>query len=186
MLAVYRIIIVLCGVVAFMPISKGMAQDASVLHMPKAYVSAFLDRHSLGLNDNNVELKPVVGSAAVGYWIRDGIGVELEAGFGVSDDSVGRLDVDHVSTLGASLRLESPPISRFAAYALFGYVRTSYDADTDDASSSVSLPGGRMVLGVTYMLTPKLVLDTAFTHHDYDKEVRINSFRLGVRFDLGS
>ncbi len=171
---------------ACMPVSNAMARDTSHPGLPNTYISAFLDRHSLGLNDNNVELKPVVASAAVGYWLRNGIGVELEAGFGVADDSVGSLDVDFASKLGVNLRLESPAVSRFAAYALVGYVRTSYDATANDVSTSVSLPGGRLVAGMTYILAPKLVLDAAFTHHDYDQEVRINSFRLGVRFDLGS
>lgn len=153
---------------------------------PGVYLAAHLDRHSLGEADNSVELRPVVGSASVGYWVKLGIGLELEAGVGVVDDSVGSLDLDFKSHLGVNLRLESLPVSRFAAYALFGYVRSSYDVSVDGSSSSITLPGGRLSFGMTYMINPFLRVDAGFTHHDYDGETRVNSFRFGLRYDLDS
>lgn len=150
------------------------------------YLSAFFNRHSLGVVESSEQLKPTVASAAIGYWVREGIGLELEAGFGLTDDSVGNLDVDFQSKLGLNLRLESPHREGFAMYALFGYVRTAYDATVGGQQSSISLPGGRVALGLTYLINRQTVLDAAFSHHDYDGETRINSFRLGVRFDLGS
>jgi len=150
------------------------------------YLSAFLDRQSLGVNDTNTQLRPVVLSGALGYWVLPGVGLELEAGVGVKDDTVGTLSVKFESKLAVNLRLESPPVNQVAAYAMFGYSRTNYDAVDRGINNSISLPGGRVALGLTYGLSRGILVDTAFTHHNYDRETRINSFRVGIRFDLGS
>lgn len=149
------------------------------------YLAAFVDRQSLGVTESTQQLHPVNLSAVIGLWVRRGIGLEFEAGVGVRDDRVGALDVATGSTLGLNVRLESPPSERYAAYALFGYVRTDYDTKDGGINSSLSIPGGRVGLGMTYRLVPKLLLDASFTHHDYDDDTRINSFRFGVRFDIG-
>ncbi len=153
---------------------------------PGVYLSAFLDRQSLGESENSVELRPVLGSVSAGYWVRPGIGIELEAGVGLADDSVGSLDLDFESQLGINLRLESMPVSRFAAFALFGYVRSSYDVSVGGSSSSITLPGGRLSLGMTYLINPFLRIEAGLTHHDYDGDTRVNSFRFGLRYDLDS
>ena len=149
------------------------------------YYSGFIDRLSLGTEDLTAsEIRPLVASGAIGYWVRKGIGLELEAGFGLTDDSIGDLDIDFNYGFAANLRLESPPISRFAAYALFGYVRTSYDATVDQFDSTIDLPGGRAAFGLTYLLNLQLRVDAGFTHHNYEDDTRINSFRIGLRYDL--
>lgn len=166
-----------------------MATGASAQNLqpiPNVYLSAFIDRHTLGVIESTAQLKPVIATGSVGYWVFDGVGLELEAGFGLANDSVRNLDVDFGSKLGANLRLESPPVEGFAAYALFGYVRTSYNTNAGGSKSSIVLPGGRLALGMTYALRSQVVLDAAFSHHDYDSDTRINSFRFGIRYDFGS
>ena len=49
------------------------------------YVSGFFDRQSIGLSGEKFE--PVVISAAVGAWLYEGIGVELELGTAMQDDN---------------------------------------------------------------------------------------------------
>ena len=177
-----RRIIILSGLLALLPAGVS-AQSFSASNI---YVAGFLDRLSLGVDGSSAELQPLVAAASVGYWVLEGVGLELDVGTGVTDDSVGSLDVDFRSKIGLSLRLESPPAERFAAYALFGYARTSYRAEVNGASSSISLPGGRLALGLTWLVNSQFVIDGAFTHHDLDGDTRINSFRFGVRYDLGS
>lgn len=175
-------LIALCGVLGLMSATPAVAQNPSYAQMPDVYFSAFIDRHSLGLIGTTVELHPVVTSAAVGCWLRDGIGVELEAGVGVADDNVGSLDVNFDSKLGIGLRLESPPVESIAAYAYFGYAKASYEVS---GGSSFDLPGGRMAAGLTFVVTQRITVDAAFNYYDYDDEARTNSFRLGVRFNMG-
>ena len=177
-----RRIIILSGLLALLPAGVS-AQSFSTSNI---YVAGFLDRLSLGVDGSSAELQPLVAAASVGYWVLEGVGLELDVGTGVTDDSVGSLDVDFRSKIGLSLRLESPPAERFAAYALFGYARTSYRAEVNGASSSISLPGGRLALGLTWLVNSQFVIDGAFTHHDLDGDTRINSFRLGVRYDFGT
>ncbi len=166
--------------------AQAKAQNDSYWQQPSAYLSAFIDRQSLGLIGSTVELHPLVASASFGFWVAEGIGLEVEAGVGVEDDTVGNLDLNFESTLGFGVRLESPPIDRVAAYALFSFIETSYEATVDGVSTSLKLPGGRMALGLTYRVSPNFFADASFTHHDYDEDARINSFRLGLRFDIGA
>ena len=105
---------------------------------------------------------------------------------GVVDDSVGSLDLDFDSGFGVNLRLESQPVSGFAAYAVFGYVRSSFDVSVDGFNSSITLPGGRLSFGMTYLINRYLHVDAGFSHHDYDGDTRINSFRLGLRYNIDS
>jgi len=149
------------------------------------YLSAFADRQSFDGLGGDPDLHPGVLSGAVGYWVAKGIGLELEGGFGIIDDEVGSLDLDTGSLLGLNLRLESPPADNYALYVLFGYVRTTFDAIDNGVESSLSFPGARLALGVTYRLTPLIVFDLAATHQNYEDNAHINSFRFGVRFDKG-
>ena len=161
------------------------ASAQSIQTPPGLYFSGFVDRHSLGNETETAsEIRPLVGSAVIGYWVRKGIGLELEAGVGLTDDSVADLDVDFNSEFAANLRLESPPRSGIAAYALFGYVRTSYDTSVNGFDSTITLPGGRIAFGLTFLLNSQLHVDAGFSHHDYDDDTRVNSFRIGMRFDL--
>ena len=77
-------------------------------------------------------------------------------------------------------------MERIAAYAAFGYARTAYRTSLNGTTSNISLPGGRLALGLTYVVSRQIAVDAAFTHHDLDGDTRINSFRLGVRYYPGS
>ena len=177
------IISIVCAVFCLVPALSSAQEYGS---SSKFYLSAFFDRQSLGVIGSSQQLQPLVVSGVGGYWLRPGIGLELEAGFGLVGDDVASLELETNNTVALNLRLESPPIERFGAYALIGYVRTSFSADDGTRDSTLSFPGGRAALGLTYSLTQKMMLDAAFTHHDYDSDTRINSFRFGVRFDIGS
>jgi len=191
-LAVITRIIILSGLLVLLPAGVS-AQSFSLpsfsapsFSTSNIYVAGFLDRFALDVESSSNELEPLVATAAVGYWVLEGVGLELDLGTGVTDDSIGSLDVDLRSKVGLSLRFESPPAERFAVYASFGFVRTSYRAEFGGVSSTLSLPGGRLALGFTYAIRPQFVFDGAFTHHDLDGDARINSFRVGVRYDFGS
>ena len=177
-----------CALLVLMPVTSFAQQQSLVFgqDIGNFYATAFVDRVSLGVNDSSTELRPAVLSIAPGFWLREGIGIEFEAGFGFVDDSVGALDLDFDSALSVNLRLESPPSERFAVYVMGGYIRTTYTANLGGLRESLSLPGGRIGLGFTYHVSPRWVVDTSFTHHDYDNDTRINSFRLGIRLNAGS
>lgn len=151
------------------------------------YASATLDRQSIGISDSRFTM-PVVTFTG-GLWSRPGIGFELELGKSLSDDSLNNLDLEVHSFSSLNLRLESPPINRVAAYALFGLSRTNIDSgfsgDVVNQKKN-SFRGFRGALGLTFMVGRQLVVDTAFTHHEYDDDIGINSFRLGLRFDFSA
>lgn len=156
------------------------------LDVRNVYFSAFIDRYSLRLDENPVEITSVVLSGNAGYWIKEGIGLEIETGLGARNDSVGSLDVEFQSLLAANLRLESPPMRNTSLYLKFGVVRTDFEVSDANINESVTLTGGRAAIGITASIRRGIFVDAAFTHHNYDNDTRINSFRLGLRFDLDS
>lgn len=160
----------------------GAAMPATSLPI---YASLFLDRQSIGISDSRFRM-PVV-TAAAGWWGWQGIGLELEFGRSLGDDTLNNFDLEVYSYTSLSLRLESPPIDRIAAYAAFGLSRTNIDSgfsgDVVNAKKS-SFRGARGVFGLTFKMTRQLVVDTAFTHHEYNEGIGINSFRVGVRYDF--
>jgi len=154
------------------------------------YLSAFVERDQLYASDEplgllNDPIEPVVVSGVIGAWLRPGIAIEAELGVGVRDDTIGSLEVDVASRLAIGMRLESPPAGGLAAYFAFGAVRSELDVNDQTATNdSLSLGGGRLLLGLTYQFTPSSVIDLGVEHQNYDGDVHSNAFRLGVRFDL--
>jgi|GEM_PF-6379619 len=151
---------------------------------PNFYFSGFFDRLSLGEEETAGDIEPLAVTGALGYWVLEGVGLELEAGFGVTDDSIRNLDADLRSEFALNLRLESPPTRGLAAYVLAGYVRTSYELSVDDFSSTINLPGGRIAAGLTYLVNPFIHIDAGVAHHNYADDTRVNSFRIGLRYNL--
>lgn len=150
------------------------------------YLSAFLDRQSFDISDSR--FTPVVGTVALGYWGWEGIGFELELGRGLKDSSVGDLDLEVSSMAALNLRLESPPIDRIAAYVQLGMVRTSFDtrfSGTAGSGLESNFTGPRFAIGLTFLATPNLHVDAGFSRHEYDDDIGINSFRVGIRFTPG-
>ncbi|OED39785.1 hypothetical protein AB833_14340 [Chromatiales bacterium (ex Bugula neritina AB1)] len=153
--------------------------------IPNLYLAAYGDRQVLGVADG--EFTSAIGVLSVGYWIREGIGLELEAGTGLTDDSINSLELSVESLVAANLRLESPPMEDIAAYVLLGASAIRLDSDFSgipDSSVDSSLTGFRGAIGLTFNLSPSWQLDAGFTHHEYNSDVSINSFRLGMRFIL--
>ena len=149
------------------------------------YASAFLDWQSIRISNSRFSLP--VATVAAGWWGWPGIGLELELGRSLVDDSLNSLDLDVRSTASLSVRFESPFIDRVAAYGLFGVSRTNFDSqfsgEIDNAKQN-PLRGARGVLGLTFKLSEQTVVDTAFSHHEYSDEISINSFRVGFRYDF--
>ncbi len=147
------------------------------------YVSGFVDRQSLALE--NTKVRPVVASASVGLWLLEGIGGEIEIGAGMSDDSANNLEFDVASQASFNLRFESAPINGVAAYASFGLTRSAFDTRFTSVSASAlkqSFRGFRGVFGLVVPLSPRWAVDAAFTRHEYDDSVGVNSFRIGMRY----
>ena len=185
----YRLIKVLAFILATLPVCMtAAAQDRGKRfyeNRPRIYLSGFVDGQTFG-GVTDSEFDTGVASAALGYWIRRGIGIEAEIGTGLFDDSVGALDLDVSSQLALNLRLESPPIERLAVYFLFGLVRNDFDLQVPGGSSSSSLSGFRAAVGFTGMINKRLDIDVGFTNQDFDDDLRTNSFRVGLRFGLGN
>ena len=184
----YRLIKVLAFILATLPVCMTVAaQDRGKRYddsRSRVYLSGFAERQSFG-GVAGTDFDTAVASAALGIWVRNGIGLEAEIGTGVIDDSVGTLDLDVNSQLALNLRLESPPVERVAAYFLFSFIRSDFDLQVPDGSTSSSLSGFRAAAGFTLMINRRLDVDVAFTNQDFDDDLRTNSFRFGLRFGLG-
>lgn len=149
------------------------------------YVSAFIDRQSIGISDSRFTMPAV--TVAAGWWGWPGIGLELELGKSIGDDSLNNLDLAVHSTASLNLRLESPAIDRVAAYAVFGLSRSNFDSAFNGEvvnAKKNSLRGMHSAFGLTIKWTQQLALDTAFSHHEYDDDIGINGFRIGLRYDF--
>jgi len=142
------------------------------------YLSTFLERQMVSLS--NGRFSAGVAEISAGTWLWEGIGIEAEAGLGLTDDAIGSLEFQVKSQLAANLRLESPASGRVAAYGLLGYVRTRFSSGfsgvSEDDFKGV-LSGYRFALGLTYQLDDRWQLDTGFTRHEYAQNAGINSVR---------
>ena len=149
------------------------------------YGAVFIDRQAIGISGEKFTT-PLINAAA-GWWFRPGIAAEIEFGKSLTDDSLNALSLEVFSLASVNLRLESPPTNRLAAYALFGFSRTNFDSSFSGSVNNRkknSFRGARAALGLTMRITPQLLLDGAFTHHEYDEDIGINSFRVGLRYEL--
>ncbi len=149
------------------------------------YASVFADYQSIGIA--NAEIQTPVLTGVIGVWGWPGIGIEAELGKGVTEGDINNLALDVHSLTGFNLRLESPPSDGVAAYVLFGLSRTNLDSAFTAGfvgKKKNSLSGGRAAIGLTLRAARGLVVDASFSHHDYDDEIRINSFRLGLRYNF--
>ena len=149
------------------------------------YAAAFVDRQSIGISDSRF-IVPVL-MATAGLWSWNGIGIELGLGRSISDDSLNNFNLEVYSSLALNLRFESPPTNRIAAYALFGLARSNiksgFSGDVINEKKN-SFLGAQGAVGLTYRLSSQFAVDTSFTHHDYDEDIGINSFRVGLRYDF--
>ncbi len=156
---------------------------ATVAQTQNLYFAASADRQTFGVA--NSEFTTYVGALSIGYWVMAGVGVELEVGTGLSDDTINTLDLSVTSMLAVNLRLESPPLDDVSAYVLFGASAMALDSgfrDVANSSDDHAFTGIRGAIGLSLKLTPQLRLDGGFTRHQYDDEIGVNSFRFGVRW----
>lgn len=170
---------------SLLPTHRALNNFAVPVTSLPVYASAFLDRQSIGISNSRFTM-PVVTFAA-GWWGRPGIALELEVGKSLGDDSLNNFELAVYSFSSLSLRLESPPVDRVAAYAIFGLSRTNIDSSFSGEVVNArknTFQGGRGALGLTFKLTRQLLVDTAFTRHEYDDDIGINSFRVGLRYDF--
>lgn len=164
--------------------SLSSSLQRSVANVP-IYLSLFADRQTIGVADSDFGTPLITG--VIGWWGWPGIGLELELGKSISDDAVNNLSLEVSSLTSANLRLESPATDGIAAYALFGLSRTSMDTSFSNGVSGNKksfFRGARAAFGLTIQATRQVVVDAAFTHHLYDEDIAINSFRLGLRYDF--
>ena len=149
------------------------------------YTSGYVDRQSLSLE--NARVRPVLATASLGLWLFDGIGGEIEVGAGLKDDSLNNLDFDVTSQLAINVRLESHARSGVAAYAVFGLVQTVFDTRFEsiaESADSRNFRGVRVVAGLTFPVAERLTIDTAFTRSEYDDNMGVSSFRVGLRYQI--
>lgn len=147
------------------------------------YVSGTVDRQALSLE--NIKVRPAVASASIGVWLFEGIGSEIELGAGITDDSANNLEFDVSSQISLNLRFESSPLNGVGAYASFGLTRSSFDTRFSSVAGSAqkqNFRGFRGVFGLVFPLSPRWAVDTAFSRHEYDDSLGVNSFRVGVRY----
>lgn len=149
------------------------------------YASVFVDYQSIGIADGEIQTPVLTG--VIGVWGWPGIGVEAELGRGLKEGDINNLALDVHSLSGLNLRFESPPTDGVAAYALFGLSRSNLDSTFTSGvggKKKNALRGARAAFGLTLRASSRFVVDASFSHHDYDDEVRINTFRLGLRYDF--
>jgi opacity protein-like surface antigen len=149
------------------------------------YTSGYVDRQSLSLEGARV--RPVLATASLGLWLFEGIGGEIEIGTGLKDDSLNNLDFDVSSQLAINLRLESHARNGVAAYAVFGLVQSAFDTRFESiagSSDSRNFRGVRGVAGLVFPVSARLAIDAAFTRSEYDDNMGVSSFRIGLRYRL--
>lgn len=166
-------------VVAQQKISNASAAD-------RLYVAASLDWQTVAVEDASFE--PRLATAAVGFWMWEGIGLEAEFGTSYFEDSFSSLKLDVPTQAAMGLRLESPPAQGYSAYIQLGVARTEIKSrytTTPGSASKTTLSGPRFGIGLMMHFNRWLSVDAGFTRLVYEDEARVNLFRLGLRFSPG-
>lgn len=100
----------------------------------------------------------------LGYRFNPYVGVEGEAAFGVSGDTVGAVDIDLSHEVGAYVVGFVPVTPRADLFARVGYTSSSFDTSLGDADGD----GVAFGVGGQYHFTDKDGVRLDWTRHDYD------------------
>jgi outer membrane immunogenic protein len=100
----------------------------------------------------------------LGYKFNPYVGIEGEAAFGVSDDTVGGVDVKLQHEVGGYLVGYLPVTPNADLFARVGYSSTSFDTSLGDVDGD----GGAWGVGGQYHFTDKDGVRLDWTRHDYD------------------
>lgn len=100
----------------------------------------------------------------LGYRFNPYVGVEGEAAFGVSGDTVGAVDIDLSHEVGAYVVGFVPVTPRADLFARVGYTSSRFDTSLGDADGD----GVAFGVGGQYHFTDKDGVRLDWTRHDYD------------------
>lgn len=100
----------------------------------------------------------------LGYKFNPYVGIEGEAAFGLSDDTVGGVDVKLQHEVGGYLVGFLPVTPKADLFARVGYSSASFDTSLGDVDGD----GGAWGVGGQYHFTEKDGVRLDWTRHDYD------------------
>ena len=115
-----------------------------------------------GVDADGADLGAIQGR--LGYRFNPYVGIEGEAAFGVSDDTVGGVDVKLQHEVGAFVVGFIPVTPKAELFARVGYTSASFDTSLGDVDGD----GAAWGVGGQYHFTDKDGVRVDWTRHDYD------------------
>ena len=115
-----------------------------------------------GVDADGADLGAIQGR--LGYRFNPYVGIEGEAAFGVSDDTVGGVDVKLQHEVGAFVVGFIPVTPKAELFARVGYTSASFDTSLGDVDGD----GAAWGVGGQYHFTDKDGVRLDWTRHDYD------------------
>lgn len=138
----------------------------------------------LTLDDGTVDADVGMLSAKVGGLLTPYFGLEARAGFGVSDDTVGGIDVELKSLFGGYATLNLANESPATPYLIFGFTRYEYELSNAVASVKDDDSDFSYGIGVDFALTREMSANLEYMRYGKTDGVEFDAIGLGlsVRF----
>jgi len=144
-----------------------------------------------GVRNGDLDFVPKLASVSAGFYLRQGIGLEIFADGGVSSDRKDGFDLEIESAYGIALRLESPPVRRVRGYMVIGAVEytvnqeSSATADIRSSAIDGDFTGLRIGLGISERLErwDNVIVSLEYRHYNADEPLQVDALLLGLRIN---
>lgn len=123
-----------------------------------------------------------------GLWLWQGIGIELELGKGLSDDTQNTLKLEHTRMLRYGVRLMTPPSpSNTVLYVLLSGATATLDMHTGELAEpgENDFDGYHTAIGMGTQITPKIQLDISYNNYQIDESFDMSGVRFNVEYLFG-
>ncbi len=151
------------------------------------YAGAALERQTISIDTNDFDSGLLLLHA--GVWIWEGIGLELELGTSIFDDTQNAVSVEHKSLLRYGIRLQTPATpNNTLLYVLLSGASSKLNMQTggDGVPGKSRFSGYHAGVGLATQLSAKVQLDLSYNNYQVDESIDITGIRLNVEYSFGA
>lgn len=143
------------------------------------------------VSHSGIDFLPNFGSASVGIWVFDNLGIDIFGDTGLMADDTGVFELQIAEASGVALRFQSPPsLGGLRAYVMLGVVNFEVEQKESDLRGQrvviENFTGGRVSIGFAKRLAAmrSLMLTAEYRNYYSDKDLQADSLGFGLRVNL--
>ena len=148
------------------------------------YFGAGLSQLTFKPDGSSDDVSPSAVIGRLGYFVADQVAVEARVGFGLSDDSIGDVDVELDRLFGVYGVGHLPIDEKWSIYGLIGYTDAEATASAGGFSATDSDSGFTLGLGAEFFITPEFGLNLEYTRYLDESGYELSSLALGGKYNF--